>query len=75
MAEQVQRATLLQMHFSAWRQAWAWRESLHAHHGRVEGLARRTLLRRALTRWKHCILCIPQACPLAQPRQGEPGSL
>lgn len=75
MAERVQCATLLQMHFSAWRRAWARRESLHAHRARVEGLARRTLLRRALTHWEHCILCIPQACPPAQPRQGEPGSL
>uniref|UniRef100_A0A8B9X2F2 SFI1 centrin binding protein n=1 Tax=Bos mutus grunniens TaxID=30521 RepID=A0A8B9X2F2_BOSMU len=62
MAERVQCATLLQTHFSAWRQAWARRESLHAHCARVEGLARRTLLRRALTHWEHyMLLCAEEA--------------
>uniref|UniRef100_A0AAA9SMJ9 SFI1 centrin binding protein n=1 Tax=Bos taurus TaxID=9913 RepID=A0AAA9SMJ9_BOVIN len=62
MAERVQCATLLQMHFSAWRRAWARRESLHAHRARVEGLARRTLLRRALTHWEHyMLLCAEDA--------------
>ncbi|XP_061241432.1 protein SFI1 homolog isoform X7 [Bos javanicus] len=62
MAERVQCATLLQTHFSAWRQAWAQRESLHAHRARVEGLARRTLLRRALTHWEHyMLLCAEEA--------------
>uniref|UniRef100_A0A4W2FC50 SFI1 centrin binding protein n=1 Tax=Bos indicus x Bos taurus TaxID=30522 RepID=A0A4W2FC50_BOBOX len=62
MAERVQCATLLQMHFSAWRRAWARRESLHAHRARVEGLARRTLLRRALTHWEHyMLLCAEEA--------------
>ncbi|MXQ94319.1 hypothetical protein E5288_WYG007292 [Bos mutus] len=62
MAERVQCASLLQTHFSAWRQAWARRESLHAHCARVEGLARRTLLRRALTHWEHyMLLCAEEA--------------
>uniref|UniRef100_A0A8C2S192 SFI1 centrin binding protein n=1 Tax=Capra hircus TaxID=9925 RepID=A0A8C2S192_CAPHI len=62
MAERVHCTTLLQTHFCAWRRAWARRESLHAHHARVEGLARRTLLRRALTHWKHyTLLCTEEA--------------
>uniref|UniRef100_A0A8C6G3E6 SFI1 centrin binding protein n=1 Tax=Moschus moschiferus TaxID=68415 RepID=A0A8C6G3E6_MOSMO len=62
MAEQVYCITLLQTHFCAWRRAWEQRESLHAHHAQVEGLARRTLLRRALTHWKHyTLLCAEEA--------------
>ncbi|XP_055261714.1 protein SFI1 homolog isoform X4 [Moschus berezovskii] len=62
MAEQVYCITLLQTHFCAWRRAWEQRESLHAHHAQVEGLARRTQLRRALTHWKHyTLLCAEEA--------------
>ncbi|XP_020727282.2 protein SFI1 homolog isoform X6 [Odocoileus virginianus] len=61
VAERFHHVTLLQTHFCAWWQAWERRESLHAHHAQVEGLARRTLLRRALTRWKHYVLLCTEA--------------
>ncbi|KAB1255714.1 Protein SFI1-like protein [Camelus dromedarius] len=59
MAERFHHVTVLQTHFCDWQWAWERRESLHAHHARVEGLARRMVLRRALTHWKHCILSPP----------------
>ncbi|EPY81078.1 spindle assembly associated Sfi1 isoform b isoform 1-like protein [Camelus ferus] len=52
-AERFHHVTMLQTHFCDWQWAWERRESLHAHHARVEGLARRMVLRRALTHWKH----------------------
>ncbi|XP_031298981.2 protein SFI1 homolog isoform X2 [Camelus dromedarius] len=56
MAERFHHVTVLQTHFCDWQWAWERRESLHAHHARVEGLARRMVLRRALTHWKHYVL-------------------
>ncbi|XP_043291766.1 protein SFI1 homolog isoform X2 [Cervus canadensis] len=61
VAERFHHVTLLRTHFCAWWQAWERRESLHAHHAQVEGLAGRTLLRRALTHWKHYVLLCTEA--------------
>ncbi|XP_065760958.1 protein SFI1 homolog isoform X1 [Muntiacus reevesi] len=61
VAERFHHVTLLWTHFCAWWQAWERRESLHAHHAQVEGLARRMLLRRALTHWKHYVLLCTEA--------------
>ncbi|XP_012619426.2 protein SFI1 homolog isoform X1 [Microcebus murinus] len=56
MAERFHHVTVLQIHLCSWQWAWQRRESLHAHRARVEELARRMALRRALTRWKHYML-------------------
>ncbi|XP_016054018.1 PREDICTED: protein SFI1 homolog [Miniopterus natalensis] len=62
MAEQFHRVTVLQTHFCDWRWAWQQRESLRAHRARVEVLARRMVLRRAFTHWKHYVLlCAEEA--------------
>uniref|UniRef100_A0A8C0D5C5 SFI1 centrin binding protein n=1 Tax=Balaenoptera musculus TaxID=9771 RepID=A0A8C0D5C5_BALMU len=60
MAEGFHCIIVLQTHFCDWRWAWKRRESLYVHHERVEGLARRMVLRRAFIHWKHCILCTTQ---------------
>ncbi|XP_061025603.1 protein SFI1 homolog isoform X7 [Eubalaena glacialis] len=53
---------VLQTHFCDWRWAWKRRESLYVHHERVEGLARRMVLRRAFIHWKHyLLLCVEAA--------------
>ncbi|XP_034873322.1 protein SFI1 homolog isoform X3 [Mirounga leonina] len=56
MAERFHRVTMLQTHFCDWQWAWERKESLHAQHAQVEGLARRMALRRAFTHWKHYVL-------------------
>nr|XP_023415092.1 protein SFI1 homolog [Loxodonta africana] len=56
MAERFYRVTVLQTHFCDWQWAWEWRESLYAHRALVEVLARRMVLRRAFTHWKHYVL-------------------
>lgn len=56
MAEQFHRVTVLQTHFCDWQWALEQRESLYAHQAQVEALAKRMVLRRAFTHWKHCIL-------------------
>ncbi|XP_008564644.1 PREDICTED: protein SFI1 homolog isoform X1 [Galeopterus variegatus] len=69
MAEQFYRVTVLQIHFCDWQWAWKRRESLYAHHALVEELARRMVLRRAFTHWKHYVLlCAEEAaqCEMAE---------
>ncbi|KAM9194410.1 protein SFI1 homolog [Dugong dugon] len=62
MAERFHRVAVLQTHFCDWQWAWEWRESLYAHHALVEMLARRMVLRRAFTHWKHYVLmCAEEA--------------
>ncbi|XP_060026573.1 protein SFI1 homolog isoform X10 [Lagenorhynchus albirostris] len=56
MAEGFHCVIVLQTHFCDWRWAWKRRESLYIHHERVEGLARRMVLRRAFIHWKHYVL-------------------
>ncbi|XP_065745450.1 protein SFI1 homolog isoform X3 [Phocoena phocoena] len=56
MAEGFHCVIVLQTHFCDWRWAWKRRESLYIHHERVEGLARRMMLRRAFIHWKHYVL-------------------
>uniref|UniRef100_A0A2K6F814 SFI1 centrin binding protein n=1 Tax=Propithecus coquereli TaxID=379532 RepID=A0A2K6F814_PROCO len=56
MAERFHRVTVLQIHFYDWQWAWERRESLYTHRARVEELARRMVLRRAFTHWKHYML-------------------
>ncbi|XP_053445952.1 protein SFI1 homolog isoform X5 [Nycticebus coucang] len=69
MAERFYHVTVLQIHFSGWQWAWEQRESLYAHHARVEDLARRMVLRRAFVHWKHyMLLCAEEAarCSMAE---------
>ncbi|XP_006869370.1 PREDICTED: protein SFI1 homolog [Chrysochloris asiatica] len=69
MAEQFHRVTVLQTHFCDWQWAWEWRQSLYAHRALVEGLARRMVLRRAFTHWKHYVLMCAEAaaqCEMAE---------
>ncbi|XP_058387812.1 protein SFI1 homolog isoform X4 [Diceros bicornis minor] len=56
MAERFHCVTVLQTHFCDWQWAWEQRKSLYAHHACVVGLARRMVLRRAFTHWKHYVL-------------------
>ncbi|XP_059975489.1 protein SFI1 homolog isoform X6 [Mesoplodon densirostris] len=53
--------SVLQTHFCDWRWAWKRRESLYVHHERVEGLARKVVLRRAFIHWKHYMLLCAEA--------------
>ncbi|XP_068419727.1 protein SFI1 homolog isoform X6 [Eschrichtius robustus] len=61
MAEGFHCIIVLQTHFCDWRWAWKRRESLYVHHERVEGLARRMVLRRAFIHWKHYLLLCAEA--------------
>ncbi|XP_057600360.1 protein SFI1 homolog isoform X3 [Hippopotamus amphibius kiboko] len=61
MAQRFHHVTVLQTHFCDWRWAWERRECLCAHHVRVEELARRMVLRRAFTHWKHYVLLCAEA--------------
>ncbi|XP_036077342.1 LOW QUALITY PROTEIN: protein SFI1 homolog [Rousettus aegyptiacus] len=62
MAEPFHRVTVLQTHFCDWQWALEQRESLYAHQAQVEALARRMVLRRAFTHWKHYVLlCAEEA--------------
>ncbi|XP_066870868.1 protein SFI1 homolog isoform X2 [Kogia breviceps] len=61
MAEGFHCVIVLQTHFCDWRWAWKRRESLYVHHNRVEGLARRMMLRRAFIHWKHYVLLCAEA--------------
>ncbi|XP_053525766.1 protein SFI1 homolog isoform X2 [Artibeus jamaicensis] len=61
LAERFHQVTVLQTHFCDWQWAWRQRESLHAHHARVEALAGRMVLRRAFTHWKHYMLLCAEA--------------
>ncbi|KAK2507183.1 hypothetical protein MC885_016457, partial [Smutsia gigantea] len=56
MAERFHRVTVLQTYFCDWQWAWEQRKSMYTHRARVEGLARRMVLRRAFTHWKHYML-------------------
>ena len=72
MAEGFHCIIVLQTHFCDWRWAWKRRESLYVHHERVEGLARRMVLRRAFIHWKHCILCTTQPCLYSKNSKSSP---
>ncbi|XP_070484554.1 protein SFI1 homolog isoform X10 [Equus przewalskii] len=62
MAQQFHRVTVLHTHFCDWQWAWERRKSLYTHHTRVMGLARRMVLWRAFTHWKHYVLlCAEEA--------------
>nr|XP_036849162.1 protein SFI1 homolog isoform X2 [Manis javanica] len=56
MAEQFHRVTVLQTYLCDWQWAWEQRKSVYALRARVEGLARRMVLRRAFMHWKHYLL-------------------
>ncbi|KAG8521217.1 Protein SFI1 [Galemys pyrenaicus] len=53
MAERFHHVTVLQTHFCVWQWAWEQRVRLHAHQALVGEVARRMVLRQALTHWKH----------------------
>ena len=53
--------------FSLWKQQWQRRVTLAQHHRRIELLAQRVWLRRALLHWKHCIRCTPDSHTWAWP--------
>ncbi|XP_073917506.1 protein SFI1 homolog isoform X7 [Castor canadensis] len=62
MAARFHRVTVLQIHFCDWQWAWERRQSLAAQQALVEELARKMVLRRALTHWKHFVLlCAEEA--------------
>ncbi|XP_056677431.1 protein SFI1 homolog isoform X1 [Monodelphis domestica] len=56
LAARFRGASVTRTCFSLWRAAWAHRRCLHAHQARIEALAARISLRRALERWKHYML-------------------
>jgi hypothetical protein len=71
MAARFHRVTVLQIHFCDWQWAWERRQSLAAQQALVEELARKMVLRRALTHWKHCILVSHPGLSTPQPEQSK----
>nr|XP_014344567.1 PREDICTED: protein SFI1 homolog [Latimeria chalumnae] len=62
LARQVHDGYLIQVCFSDWQLAWEVRRSHRAQQDRVDELAARFTLRRALTHWKqHHVLCAGEA--------------
>ncbi|XP_044541427.1 protein SFI1 homolog [Gracilinanus agilis] len=56
LATQFHGTSVTRTCFSLWRAAWEQRQRLHAHQARIEALAARITLRRALGRWKRYML-------------------